>query len=58
MKDHELQRIPDKLQYINKAQTVVTDHKSMRKTERHDTGFMNTKNTGLFAAKAKEATLR
>lgn len=34
------------------------DHVNMRKTERHQTGFNNTKMTGLFAKKAQDANAK
>ena len=51
MKDKELQRIPDETTQKFTAQNIVTAHQTMRKTQRVDEGFANTRRTGYFAAK-------
>jgi hypothetical protein len=58
MKDHELQRIDDKTTQMFTAQGIVQNHQSMRKTQRHETGFQNTKRTGYFAAREMQRTMR
>ena len=40
------------------AQGIVQNHQSMRKTQRHETGFQNTKRTGYFAAREMQRTMR
>ena len=54
MKDHEIQRIADKVTQTINAKTVVNSHISTRKTQRYQTGFANTRQTGYFAARAKK----
>lgn len=61
VKDHQLQRIPDKTTQMFNAQNMVQQHVSMRKTERHEQGFEMTRRTGYFAhkdqARAEKAVL-
>jgi hypothetical protein len=58
VKDHELQRIPDKTTQLFNAQNIVQQHVHMRKTERYDGGFQNTRRTGYFAQKALQKSVR
>lgn len=55
MKDKELQRIPDEVTQKMTAQGIMTAHQTMRKTQRVDEGFANTRRTGYFAAKTVRA---
>lgn len=55
MKDKELQRIPDETTQKFTAQNIVASHTTMRKTQRVDEGFANTKRTGHFAAQTIRA---
>jgi hypothetical protein len=43
---------------MGKAQGVVNEHVEERKVIRHETGFMNTKKTGNFAAMTMRAQER
>lgn len=56
MKDKELQRIPDEVTQKMTAHSIVSAHQTMRKTQRVDEGFTNTRRTGYFAAKTIKAT--
>lgn len=58
LKDKELQRVADKTTMMGKAQGVVNEHVEERKVIRHETGFMNTKKTGNFAAMTMRAQER
>ena len=58
VKDHQLQRIPDKTTQLFNVQNVVHQHVHTRKTERYEGGFELTRRTGYFAKKEIEKNER
>jgi len=58
MKEHELQRIADKLSMTNTAMNIAQEHVIKRKDERFETGFNKTRQTGLFAQRQMQQTLK
>jgi len=51
MKEHEIQRIEDKVNMTQTALNIAQDHVTKRKDERFETGFNKTRQTGYFAHK-------
>jgi hypothetical protein len=51
MKEHEIQRIEDKVHMTHTALNIANDHVNKRKDERFETGFNKTRQTGYFAHK-------
>lgn len=51
VKDHQVQRIPDKTTQLFNAQNIVQQHVHTRKNERFEQGFELTRRTGYFQAK-------
>jgi hypothetical protein len=58
MKEHEVQRIQDKVHLTNTALNIAQDHVSKRKDERFETGFNKTSQTGYFAHKQMQQSLK
>lgn len=51
MKEHEIQRIDDKVTMQHTALNIAQNHVTARKDERFETGFNKTRQTGYFAHK-------
>jgi hypothetical protein len=58
MKEHEIQRIDDKVTMQNTALNIAQTHVSVRKDERFETGFNKTRQTGYFAQKTLNQSLK
>lgn len=58
MKEHELQRIEDKVHMTHTAQHIAQDHVAARKDERFETGFNKTRQTGYFAHKQMQQSIK
>jgi hypothetical protein len=58
MKEHEVQRIQDKLFQTTTALSIAQAHVSQRKDERFETGFNKTKMTGLYEQKQLRTALK
>ena len=48
MKEHEIQRIEDKVHMTHTALNIANDHVNKRKDERFETGFNKTNRISLF----------